>query len=594
MAASKKFLGHLLDRFTIEDVGSTLLEHLAKGLYQPDEVIREYVQNAVDAHRMQKDAFGALPGEPIHIEVRGDTLSFFDYGIGMDEIDIKKVKSIAVSNKRDATVALTGHKGVGVWAGLSFFETLTMFTTKRGSNILYKLTIRFKSIVEAINPEVHIGDALNPNYSIDMYETDTDEHYTIVNLEHPTRLSNWFLDIGSIKDAVRRICPCELHPNFVYGLKLLEWYKQRGIELYPIEVNGERIYRSYPGAVEGWETGKITVNDVGVAEYWSAVHQKNSRLYPGDGELAGFRLVQHGFAVGGANPYSEAELPPYSSLPKNSYPYWHIGEIHITSTNLRPNLQRNQLEESEDTRLFVEKLRDFYRTNEYRDRVLSKKRDTLKNYRAYDATVTPFLTKDPLNLLANGDDQRLAQIRWTLHRDDDLAKARKRDSDVDAYKDDEVKNLRRKLLADLETIYRRHNQEVETAGARTTTGTVGQSTDSPASDNSAESPRSSSPSPVENEPESDTEPSDSPQTQSATEGTGSWLGTESPSAAAIDGTSGEEDDSEVENGERAISLTILLTLVEQILDEELANQEGTRGSIMGKIRARVGWVLANG
>jgi hypothetical protein len=52
MTQDRRYLGSLSDSFTIEDVGSTLLEHLAQGLYQPDEVIREYMQNAVDAHRL--------------------------------------------------------------------------------------------------------------------------------------------------------------------------------------------------------------------------------------------------------------------------------------------------------------------------------------------------------------------------------------------------------------------------------------------------------------------------------------------------------------------------------------------------------------
>ena len=37
------------DKFKIEHVGSSLLNELAKGLYQPESVIREYIQNAIDA-----------------------------------------------------------------------------------------------------------------------------------------------------------------------------------------------------------------------------------------------------------------------------------------------------------------------------------------------------------------------------------------------------------------------------------------------------------------------------------------------------------------------------------------------------------------
>jgi hypothetical protein len=36
--------------FTINDIGAYLMANLAKGLYTGPEVIREYVQNAVDSY----------------------------------------------------------------------------------------------------------------------------------------------------------------------------------------------------------------------------------------------------------------------------------------------------------------------------------------------------------------------------------------------------------------------------------------------------------------------------------------------------------------------------------------------------------------
>jgi HSP90 family molecular chaperone len=124
----RRYIGALQDTFTISDVGSTLLEDLAKGIYRPHEVIREYVQNGVDAHRLYRSAAGLEPERPIGIEIRPDKLSIFDFGVGMDDDDIKKVKSVAVSRKRDADVILTGHKGVGIWAGLSYFDVFVLLS----------------------------------------------------------------------------------------------------------------------------------------------------------------------------------------------------------------------------------------------------------------------------------------------------------------------------------------------------------------------------------------------------------------------------------------------------------------------------------
>jgi HSP90 family molecular chaperone len=38
------------DQFTIEDIGAPLLANLAKGIYTPEAMLREYVQNAGDAY----------------------------------------------------------------------------------------------------------------------------------------------------------------------------------------------------------------------------------------------------------------------------------------------------------------------------------------------------------------------------------------------------------------------------------------------------------------------------------------------------------------------------------------------------------------
>lgn len=242
------FVDQIKDEFTLADVGSSLLQDLAKGLYQHDEVIREYVQNAVDAHRLWKHEMNCPLEGPIQIEIRDNLLSIMDYGIGMDEAEIRRVKSIAVSNKRDADIHLTGHKGVGIWAGLSYFQRLSVFTTKRGNDSAYELIIEFKKIVDSISDSSDIGAVLNPNYRINRYKADVEDHKTTVTLEGPTsESSSFFLDKAQVAKAVRRICPCELDENLFFYDKLMAWYQQHGIELFPIFVDGDAIYRSYPG-----------------------------------------------------------------------------------------------------------------------------------------------------------------------------------------------------------------------------------------------------------------------------------------------------------------------------------------------------------
>jgi hypothetical protein len=261
----------LSDEFSLAHVGSTLLEDLAKGIYQTQEVVREYVQNAVDAHRLWTSQTGSEPEGPVQIEIRGRTLTIMDYGIGMDQLQVRNVKAIAVSSKRQADVRLTGHKGVGIWAGLSYFRTLRLMTTKNGSDRGYELIIHFKKIVDSINEDTDIGAVLNPNYEIYESAANSSDHFTNVVLEGPTRSEQSFIDPEMIKDAIRRVCPCELDPNFALYKEVSDWYRSHQIQMYPIEVDGERVYRTYPSAVEHFKPSSITVNDRPVAYYWQAV-----------------------------------------------------------------------------------------------------------------------------------------------------------------------------------------------------------------------------------------------------------------------------------------------------------------------------------
>ena len=60
----KRSLKRISDEFQIQHVGSSLLNELAKGLYIPETVLREYTQNAIDAHRLWEVETGYKPETP--------------------------------------------------------------------------------------------------------------------------------------------------------------------------------------------------------------------------------------------------------------------------------------------------------------------------------------------------------------------------------------------------------------------------------------------------------------------------------------------------------------------------------------------------
>src|SRR5262245_28848545 len=88
----------LEDELDWDDVGGRLLANIARGMYSPQAVLREYVQNAADAY---KDL--ATPSEDHRIVITPGTnsLSIQDFGAGMDDKGIREAKKIAVSTKSD-------------------------------------------------------------------------------------------------------------------------------------------------------------------------------------------------------------------------------------------------------------------------------------------------------------------------------------------------------------------------------------------------------------------------------------------------------------------------------------------------------------
>lgn len=449
------------DEFKIEDVGSSLLNELAKGLYTAEAVLREYIQNAVDAHRQWEGETGSRVELPIQVELRPNGISILDSGIGMNEMEARNVKAVAVSPKRNQQeqIELTGHKGVGIWAGLSFFEKLTLQTSRKGEAKGYKIEIHFKRILESISEKTHIGAALNPNYEIYELAEDLESHYTDITLTNPTKDSEWFLNPEKVADALRRIVPCQIDPNFVFHNEVVEWQQKNRFETFIVELNGDPVYRDYSSAVEDFTHETLTINDISVAEVWYAI-SKRKMLKPNAGQLVGFRIIQSGFVIGDTNPYSARKLSGFGELSVGEYPNWYVGEIYIVNPELRPNLPRTDFEDSELQRKFVQKLREWYDERDVYCRVLSQKRECLERYRSDDTYIQSLLLAGaPLFPLTNTDRTRLSEIDAYLRKDEITAKEDKRGrapkstAHIDGRRDRDVSKLRKSMLAKLGDLF---------------------------------------------------------------------------------------------------------------------------------------------
>lgn len=375
------------DELTWDDIGGRLIRNLAKGIYSPEDVIREYVQNARDGY----NCMSSCPQNPeIIIRPTEDSLSIHDKGIGMDLTDIKNCKKIAVSVKNDSP-ELAGFRGIGIWAGLEFCENLIIETTKEGCPKKFVLKIHFSEILRHADDNINIKKLIDPRYEISEEEYESSEHFTYVKLEKVLKDSQFLLCDNELERIISANFPCKIDPNYKFNNELQSIldsfpdYQDFSIKIRSRNRNSE-IFRKYSENTSApEELTIINSNNVELARIWFCCNVETKSLPERELELRGFRLRACNIAVGQTNIYSEDDGSKYyiqtTTIPASvrNRLLWFTGEIHITNPSIRPNTSRSELELTNLSRDLIEEIRRFYLQRDKQAQDKSKFNKFLKN-----------------------------------------------------------------------------------------------------------------------------------------------------------------------------------------------------------------------
>lgn len=327
-------------KYTEEDIGSEVLYALSKGLYsEPYHVVREYLQNAVDA----------FP-KTIDLTIQNNSIYFYDDGEGMDYHDIDVCRKVGITEK-DPTIHV-GFRGIGIWAGLIYARTLRVTSSKKGVNKKYILTIDFEKIAEGIKGEKVLTTLLSQHVDLKEAAEEPAKHYTFVELSDITEIGKKLVsDNDRLRNYIATTLPVDF-PDGPDGFK----YKKRVNELLSTNVpdyrtvelkfNGEQVYKPYPKVDDLLEPEGYIISDnnqrqIGYA--WACIRYTEMK-----GENGGLVYKIKGFTIG------NTETP--RTLWKNNRDHlhwWCFGEIHITDLEVTPNTAREDLEPSESQRIFV-------------------------------------------------------------------------------------------------------------------------------------------------------------------------------------------------------------------------------------------------
>lgn len=357
------------DEIAWPDIGSQLLDNLAKGIYSSQAVLREYVQNARDAYQRLDDP----PDNPV-ISIRlfpaERLLTITDQGSGMDLEGIRAAKRIAVSAK-PLQEEMAGFRGIGIWAGYEACEKLVVKSTATGDPHLYQLTIDFAAIRHAIDTQKNIKEVIDPNYQIEEEDTPREHHFTQVSLYG-------IYDPGLLtRDDLVRIAstvfPCRIDPSFEFSdevrriLNGFAGYQEYAIKIQSPEGEME-AFRSFPGGTEGPRTQIFRDMDGKelARAWWCATTAKQLKEEKAPHvKRRGFQLRESNIAVGDINAYSGEHglqwgIRKHSELPASLKLEWFCGEIHVTNPAIRPNTPRDALEQSQDSRELIGEMRGFF------------------------------------------------------------------------------------------------------------------------------------------------------------------------------------------------------------------------------------------
>jgi hypothetical protein len=434
------------DQFTIEDIGAPLLANLAKGIYTPEAMLREYVQNSGDAYfDLEEKLNKTLPTDEKTIDIyypEEGTIAVQDSGIGMDLDDVRRFKRIALSSKLGKDRA--GFRGIGIWAGFSACDKLEVETTKAGDPSKYRLTLEFANMRKLVSDNINIKELLDKRFAIKVTDAEKGEHYTQVKL---VGLNEEFADLLRPEELERiasEILPCRFNPKFKYAETISKRLKQiDGYQEFSIKVSDTEVFKAYSGNPDEPEFEILKRDEEEYAFVW---YCKSSTMRSFSGAPSNFRLRVKNIAVGGPGMYSSEHGAHWgltgtaATLASGELLDWYMGEIHITSQEVKPNTPRSELELDSISRKAIALIRGFYG-----ERIAFRRASS--NVNSHKTQV--YEISQQIDAGGTFQPEDAARRLKTLKKYEQLSKARSQSKD--ATPQDKIQKYERRILKALES-----------------------------------------------------------------------------------------------------------------------------------------------
>lgn len=346
-------------------MGAQIIDIVTTGMYSnPLMVVREYVQNAVDAIDLgvEQGRLGAGEGAiDIHLDGGRRCLVVRDNGVGVSNEEVEQVLC-ALGSSTKTEGRQRGFRGVGRLGGVGYcervcFETRSLSKERvaviewDGISLRKGLSVGRSRAEDAVRQSVQIGYR--------KAKRDDPEHFfqvSLIGVQHFHK--DELMNVRAMSSYLGQVAPVGYdRAQFSFADQISE-HLQRvdGFTCYRLLVNGRAVHRPYRDTFEVMANRHDKIRSIELIDFRRADGSSLGRgWYARTGFLASLpaRVGMRGIRVRQGNIEIGDEYFLTESYAERRFSTWHIGEI-LLGYSLKANARRDGFEQSPDYETFLE------------------------------------------------------------------------------------------------------------------------------------------------------------------------------------------------------------------------------------------------
>lgn len=376
-------------------VGKDILELLSTAMYvDPLSVVREYVQNSIDAVDeayasgvLTKPHIGRID---IELDPAGRSLRIRDNGVGITNRRAERTLC-AFGNSAKRGRNQRGFRGVGRLGGLGFARSVT-FRTKSESDpkvVQFQWDCReLRRLLLDFRFHEGLEDLVRRVVTVERYDSsDHSAHFFEVHMEGVVRIGqDRLLNPQVVEQYLRQVAPVPMSPDLRFGERIEEF-----LAMYlpgrkaSIFLNGatEPLTRPHTdefavssSRIDRFEDVEFLTlggtNSEPAAVGW-VLHHGYVGAIQATPELRGLRARAGDIQIGDSRIFSEV-------FPEQRFNSWVVGEFHVLDPRVLPNARRDDFEPNGPLFSLLSQLVLIGRDLSRRCRVSSRIRNRVKKF----------------------------------------------------------------------------------------------------------------------------------------------------------------------------------------------------------------------